>query len=150
MKKFLSILALALVASVSAAISPVHANELDNEDQVKNAQRFAADLPQTVVVKKSADGTVSVLQSKELIQAGVKLPATAQFAAIDASGNVRKELDGDSSTGNWFFYFNNFNNFNYGYNYFYPTYNYFGYNYFYQPYYNYSWNNSWYSYYRWF
>lgn len=141
MKKYLSILALALLASVSVA----QAGELDNEDGIKNAQRFASDLPQTVVVKKAADGSTSVLLSKDLIAKGTQTLDESKFVAMAANQKIRGELDGDSSSGNWFFYWNN-----YSYNY--PTFNYWGYNYYYQPYYNYynPYNYSYYYFYRWF
>lgn len=141
MKKYLSILALALMASVSVA----QGSELDNEDQIKNAQRFASDLPQTVVVKKAADGTTSVLLSNELLAKGTQNLDESKFVAMASNQKIRGELDGDSSSGNWFFYWNN-------YSYSYPTFNYWGYNYYYQPYYNYynAYNYSTYYFYRWF
>lgn len=139
MKKLLSMMALALLASVGT----VHAGELDNEDQVKNAQRYASDLPQTVVVRKDADGTVSVMHSASLLPAGTKQVDDSKFVKMAANDKLRGELDGDSSSGNWFFYWN-YNNYSY------PSFNYWGYNYYYQPYYNYYNGYSNYYFYRWF
>jgi hypothetical protein len=141
MKKLLSILALALLASAST----VQAGELDNEGQISNAKAHALDLPQTVVVRKDADGTVSVLHSTELLPAGPVKFDDSKFVKMASNAKMKGELDGDSSSGNWFFYWGNNN-------YFYPTFNYWGYNYNYQPYYNYynNYNYSNYYFYRWF
>ncbi len=142
MKKLLSLMALALVF---AAASAAHANgELDNEEQIKNAQRMAKDLPQTLVVKKDALGNVSVLHSKELLAEGAQIDET-KFVDLKDTDGKRGELDGDSSASGWYFYYNYY--FNYSY---YPTYYYGNYYYYYQPYNNYYYNNCWYSWYRWY
>lgn len=132
--KLLSVLALAVLA-----LPVAHASELDNENQVKNAQRFAADLPQTVVVREDASGNVAVLHSAEKLTAEAQIDES-KFVPVKKAG---KELDADSSKSGWYFYW-------YSYNYsYYPAYYYSGYNYYYQPYYNYSYNNYTYYYYRW-
>jgi hypothetical protein len=141
MKKLISLMALALVF---AAATVAHANgELDNEEQIKNAQRMAKDLPQTLVVKKDALGNVSVLHSKELLADGAQIDES-KFIDLKNADGKRGELDGDSSASGWYFYWN------YYYNYSYPTYYYGNYYYNYQPYYNYYYNNCWYSWYRWY
>lgn len=137
MKKLFSVMALALLASVSVA----QANELDNE--VKNAQRFAAELPQTVVVRTDAAGVVSVMHSKDLLPGAPAELADANFFTVAANDRVKGELDGDSSTSGWYFYWNY-------YNYSYPSFYYYSYNFYYQPYYSYSYNNCYYTYYRWY
>src|SRR6218665_1278912 len=133
--KLLTVLALAVLALPLA-----QANELDNENQVKNAQRLAADLPQTVVVREDASGNVAVMHSAEKLAAAAAQLDDSKFVAVKKAG---KELDGDSSKSGWYFYW-----YNYSYNY-YPAYYYSGYNYYYQPYYNYSYNNYTYYYYSW-
>lgn len=134
--KLLTILALAALA-----LPVAQANELDNENQVKNAQRFAADLPQTVVVREDAQGNVAVMHSPAKLTAGSEsLIDDSKFVPVKKAG---KELDSDSSKSGWYFYW-----YNYNYSY-YPAYYYYGYNYYYQPYYNYSYNNYTYYYYSW-
>jgi hypothetical protein len=139
MKKWISLLAFALVF---AAATVAQASELDNEDAVKNAQRLAKNLPQTLVVRKDAMGNVSVLHSKDLLQEGASIDESKFIDLKDADG--RRELDGDSSSSGWYFYWN------YNYNYYYPTYYYGNYYYYYQQYYSYSYNNNWYYWYRWY
>ncbi len=134
MKKIL--MAMAILATFSVA----QASELDNEDQVKNAQRFAKDLPQTLVVRVQDNGTVAVMHSNELLAGGQGLDG--KFTVVNKTEKVRGELDGDSSASGWYFYW-------YNYNYSYPTYYYYGYNYSYQPYYSYYSNYSWYYWYSW-
>lgn len=134
MKKIL--MAFAILATFSVA----QASELDNEDQVKNAQRFAKDLPQTLVVRVEDNGNVAVMHSKQALIGGQGLDG--KFTAVKKTDKMRGELDGDSSSSGWFFYW-------YNYSYSYPTYYYYGYNYSYQSYYSYYYNNSWYYWYRW-
>jgi hypothetical protein len=134
--KLLTVLALAVLA-----LPVAQANELDNENQVKNAQRFAADLPQTVVVREDAQGNVAVMHSSAKLIAGAEASLDdSKFVPVKKAG---KELDGDSSKSGWYFYW-----YNYNYSY-YPAYYYYGYNYYYQPYYNYSYNNYTYYWYSW-
>lgn len=134
--KLLTILALAALA-----LPVAQANELDNENQVKNAQRFATDLPQTVVVREDAQGNTAVFHSAEKLVAGAAAQLDdSKFVPVKKAG---KELDGDSSKSGWYFYW-----YNYNYSY-YPAYYYYGYNYYYQPYYNYSYNNYTYYWYSW-
>lgn len=141
--KMFSVMALALMASVSVA----NASELDND--VSNAQRFAAELPQTVVVKKDAAGQVSVMHSASLLEAAPAALPDANFVTVGEKDRVKGELDGDSSSSGWYFYWNY-------YNYSYPSYYYYNYTYSYsyqytyQPYYNYYYNNCYYTYYRWY
>ncbi len=137
--KLFSVLALALLASLPVV---AQAGELDNEDQVKNAQRFAADLPQTLVVRVDAAGKVAVLHSNEKLNAGATVDES-KFVEMNATDTMRSELDKDSSSSGWYFYWNY-------YNYYYPTYYYYGYNYYYQPYYSYYYNNCQYYWYRWY
>lgn len=137
MKKLFSILTLAFLATFSVA----QASELDNENEVKNQQRFAADLPQTLVVRVAQDGTRAVMHSNELLSKDVKVDG-AKFVEMKATDRMGSELDKDSSTSGWFFYWTN-------YSWYYPTYAYYGYNYYYQPYYNYYAYGYSYYYYRW-
>lgn len=133
--KLLTVLALAVLA-----LPVAQASELDNENQVKNAQRYAADLPQTVVVREDAQGNVAVYHSAEKLLGGLKSHIDdSKFVPVKKAG---KELDGDSSKSGWYFYW-------YNYSYSYPTYYYYGYNYYYQPYYNFYYNNYTYYYYSW-
>lgn len=136
--KLFSVLALAFALLATAPLA--QASELDNEDQVKNAQRFAAGLPQTLVVRKDQAGNVAVFHSKEKLEAGALLD-DSKFVSMKPTDKMN-ELDGDSSKSGWYFYW-------YNYSYSYPTYYYYGYNYSYQPYYNYYYNNCWYSWYSW-
>jgi hypothetical protein len=133
------LLALALMAPMAS----VYANELDNEDQVKNAQRHAGDLPQTLVMQvNKTTGAVSVLHSNQKLAAKSMDFKSAKFVAMKATDKTHGELDNDSSSSGWYFYYTN-------YNYSYPTYYYYGYQYNYQPYYNYynAYNNCNYYYY---
>lgn len=141
MKKLFAILALALLVPVISA----KAGELDNENQIKNAKRFAADLPQTLVVKKDvATGAVSVLHSATLLEAGAPVQLDdSKFIPMKATDSMKQELDKDSSASGWYYYW-------YNYSYAYPTYYYYGFNYYYQPYYNYYWGGCNYYWYRWF
>lgn len=134
MKKLLSIMALALLASASSAF----AGELDSEEQVKNAERLAADLPQTLVVRvNEKDGSVAVLHSKEKLPAGVEAKfEDAQFQVVANNTPPQNELDRDSSASGWYFYWNYNYSYNYGFN-GYPYYYYYGYNYQYSQYYSY-------------
>lgn len=138
MKKMFALLVLAAVASVSGA----YASELDNEKNITNAQRYAADLPQTVVVRKGDDGSVAVFQSMEKLGKDARID-DSKFVKTDMKATNRGELDGDSSTSGWYFYW-----YSWGFNY-YPSYYYYGYNYYYQPYYSYYYNNYWYYGYQW-
>lgn len=138
--KFVLLLALAL-----APMASVYANELDNEDQVRNARRHAGDLPQTLVMKvNKATGQVSVLHSNEKLAAKQIAFNDKAFKATKKTDKQRGELDNDSSSSGWYFYWNN-------YSYSYPTYYYYGYNYSYSAYYSYynPYNNCNYYYYGW-
>ena len=141
MKKLFAIMALALLVPAFT----VHASELDNENKIKNAKRLAANLPQTLVVKKDlTTGVVSVFHSADLLKEGTPVQLDdSKFVPMKATDSMRQELDQDSSTSGWYYYW-------YNYSYSYPTYNYYGYNYYYQPYYNYSYNNCNYYWYRWY
>lgn len=136
MKKILAVMTFAILATFSAA----QGSELDNENVVKNAQRLAQDLPQTLVVRKAVDGSVAVMHSREALAGGQGIDG--RFIPVNKTDRMRGELDGDSSSSGWYFYW-------YNYSYSYPTYNYYGYNYYYQPYYSYQWGNYWYYWYRW-
>ncbi|MGZ3693885.1 MAG: hypothetical protein ACXWQO_06765 [Bdellovibrionota bacterium] len=133
------LLALALMAPMAS----VYANELDNDNQVANAQRHAADLPQTMVMQvNKTTGAVAVLHSNAKLAAKPMDFKGAKFVAMKATDKTRGELDNDSSSSGWYFYWNN-------YSYAAPTYYYYGYQYSYQPYYNYynPYNNCNYYYY---
>lgn len=135
-----------LLALALAPMATVYANELDNEDQVKNARRHAADLPQTLVMKvDKATGAVSVLHSSSKLAAKPQNFDGKKFVAMKNTDKQRGELDNDSSSSGWYFYWNN-------YSYSYPTYYYYGYQYTYNAYYNYynPYNNCNYYYYRWY
>lgn len=126
---------------IALLVAPfAQANELDNEKSVTNAKRLAANLPQTLVVRKDAQGNVSVLHSNKALKPGAKLD-DSKFVAI--KNTDKQELDRDSSTSGWYFYWNN-------YSYSYPTYYYYGYNYNYRPYYSYNYGYYNYYYYRWY
>ena len=131
---------LLLLALTLAPFMAMASGELDNE--TKNAQRMAQNLPQTLVVKVDAAGAVSVLHSKLEIAAGdVSVLDNANFVPMKNTDSM-KELDKDSSTSGWYFWW-------YNYSYSYPVYNYYGYSYYYQPYYNYSSDGCDYYWYRW-
>jgi len=120
----------------------VFAGELDNEPVNVAMKAHAKDLPGTVVVRTDAEGNVSVYHSKEVLD---KSDEAREMILKAGFINIKKneimegkvvasnELDNDSSTGSWYFY--------YGY---YPCYNYYGFNYGYTPYY--SWNYGYYNY----
>jgi hypothetical protein len=129
-----------MALAMMVAFSTAHANELDNENQVKNAQRLAAHLPQTLVVREDANGNVAVLHSAEKLVPGVKLD-DSKFVQMNKTDKM-KELDGDSSASGWYFFW-------YNYSYSYPTYYYYGYTYYYRPYYSYYYNNCQYRWYNW-
>ena len=136
----LAVIALQLMNTSYAATG----GELDNENGVVNAEQrnLAANLPATVVVRvDTRDNTVSVLQSKEVIgKDQAASVVSASFQPMQASEKL--ELDQNSSTSGWYFYFNY-------YNYSYPSYYYYGYNYSYQPYYTYNYGYYNYYYYWW-
>lgn len=143
----------ALIAlAVSALPAMSFANELDSPVPVSADQKaLAAQLPGTVVVRvNTQDQSVAVLHSDALIPGSTASQTTvenANFVPMQTNGTqVGKsgELDRDSSTNSWFFYFNN-------YNWCYPTYYYGGYTYNYYNYYNfnYGYYNYYYYWYRW-
>ena len=138
MKILLTLGLLALVAPQS------NARELDNETQVKNAQRLAANLPQTLVVKEDANGTISVFHSASNLKPGAESSLDDSLFVNMKATDSMSELDRDSSTSGWYFYWNRNN-------YWYPTYYYYGYRYYYQPYYSYYnyYNNCSYRWYGW-
>jgi hypothetical protein len=136
MKK-LAILALLLIAPYA----PAFAGELDNEERVKNAQRLAQNLPQTLVVRVSESGSVAVMHSNESLPGGAGMESGA-FVEMTASDRMRGELDGDSSSSGWYFYWNNFS-------YTQPVYFFYGFHFYYQPYHSFHYNNHWYHWYRW-
>ena len=141
MNKFLMILTLAVAAPLAFA------NELDQD--VSNQQRMAKDLPRTLVVRvNDKTGEVAVLHSEKVLAQEAKLNLDdAKFVSVNSQG-MRSELDRDSSTSGWYFYWYNYSYYsNY---YYYPAYYYGGYNYYYRPYYNYYWNNCNYYWYRWY
>lgn len=133
---------LLLLALTLAPFTAFAGGELDNE--TKNAKRIAAQyLPQTLVVKVDAAGAVSVLHSNDALVAGANtLLDDSKFIPMKNTDSM-KELDKDSSTSGWYFWW-----YNQSYNY--PAYNYYGYSYYYQPYYNYSYNGCNYYWYRWY
>jgi hypothetical protein len=134
----------ALMLSLLIPASPVQANELDREDQIKNAERHAADLPQTLIVRKNKlDGSVAVHHSlRKLAPETSSAPKHLKYVPMKATDRVRNELGGDSSKSGWFFYW-------YAYSYYQPAYYYFGYNYYYQPYYTFHYQKYVYTYYWW-
>ena len=119
------------------------AGELDNEQGTINQEQrnLSADLPSSVVVRvDSRDNSLAVLQSKDFISQDKAANVTsADFQAVKSTD--RGELDQNSSTSGWYFYFNNHWNC--------PSYYYGGYNYYYQPYYAYTYGYYSYYYYWW-
>lgn len=134
----------ALILGLAAPASNGMASELDHEDQVKNAQRHAADLPQTLIVRKNKlDGSVAVHHSlRRLAPEASASPKNLKYRPMKSTDRVRNELDGDSSRSGWFFYW-------YAYSYYQPAYYYFGYNYYYRPYYTVYYYPYTYTYYWW-
>jgi acetyl-CoA acetyltransferase len=134
---FMSFLALAIMPAA-------YASELDKPNSGENAIRLAADLPASLVVRKSADGQVAVFHSASLLgQGDESVVANGSFTNMTANEGQRQELDQNSSQSGWYFYWNNWN-------YSYPTYYYGGYQYYYQQYYSHFANNYWYYWYRWY
>lgn len=136
-----------LVLALLALILPAYAladGELDNEDQIANQRRLMEHLPQTLVVRvNKMDGAVAVLHSQAALPVGAEIDlSNAPFVAMKATDSM-SELDGDSSAGGWYFYWNR-------HNYAYPTYYYYGYQYYYQQYYFYAWAQYYYYWYRWY
>jgi len=134
----------AIVLSLLVPTFPARANELDHEDQVRNAQRHALDLPQTLVVRKNKlDGSVAVYHSaRKLAPESAVSPRNFKYIPMKSTDRLRNELDRDSSKSGWFFYW-------YAYSYYQPAYYYFGYNYYYHPYYTVYQHPYYYSYYCW-
>lgn len=139
-----------LTASLIFAVQ-VSAGELDNEKAVTNQQiGFAKNLPGTVVVRiKDGAQFAEVLHANDKLAGDSSSHAVVEkssFLAMTAtqkiSGHAVGELDQDSSTSSWYFYFNN-------YNYYCPTYYYYGYTYSYSAYYSYYYAGYSYYYYGW-
>lgn len=118
-------------------------NELDRD--LKNQQRLAQDLPQTLIVRiNNISGDVAILNSNERLSTDAR-PDDSAFVTLKSTDTLRSELDRDSSTSGWFFFWGH-------HSYRYPTYRYWGYNYYYHPYYNYynPYSNCYYYWYSWF
>jgi len=158
MRKIASIFAFLALMSIQF----VYANEVPgaktDERLVADAQRYAPQLPQTVVVRRSQDGAIMVYHSAANIPAGVTIdPRRVRFEPV---GNSTPPRNANNSTAwwgnNWYFYWNySYPTYGYGYSYpysypyNYPSYYYYGYNYYYQPYYNYYSYPYYYNYYGW-
>lgn len=135
---------LALFLSLLLPAPSIQANELDHEDQIKNAQKHSADLPQTLIVRKSKlDGSVAVHHSmRRLAPQSSASPKNFKYVPMKSTDRVRNELDRDSSKSGWYFYW-------YAYSFYQPAYYYWGYNYYYQPYYTVYYYPYTYTYYWW-
>ncbi|MDR3608190.1 MAG: hypothetical protein P4M08_12535 [Oligoflexia bacterium] len=140
-----------LIAAGSFVISAqAFSGELDNEGQATNVEQrsLAADLPATVVVRVAKDThEVSVLQAKAALAAtpaSVSQVADSAFLKVASTDQIAgSELDHDSSTNSWFFYFNNCSYWN-------PSFYYGGYNFYYYNYFYYSYGFYNYYFYRWY
>lgn len=135
---------LALMLGAMMPVSSIWANELDHENQVKNARRHAVDLPQSLIVRTNKlDGSVAVHHSMRRIAPEASAsPKNFKYVPMKSTDRVRNELDKDSSKSGWYFYW-------YAYSYFQPAYYYFNYNYYYQPYYTVYYYPYTYTYYCW-
>jgi hypothetical protein len=140
--KRLSVLLLAFTATTASA------GELDNEKAITADQiAHATQLPATVVVRvNDATKEVAVLHAKTKLatddQALTSVIASGEFQKINVNATTRGELDRESSTSSWYFWFNYAN-------WYYPTYYYWGYSYPYTNYYWYNTNGYSYYWYRW-
>ncbi|MGZ3712683.1 MAG: hypothetical protein ACXVBE_13045 [Bdellovibrionota bacterium] len=119
-----------LMLSLTGYVSGARAHELDNESEVKNRQRISRDLPQTLVVRKDHQGHVSVMHARGHIAKGPQQFDPKAFRQV-ANSKPPRELDRDSSSSGWYFWWNT------GYTQSYPTYYYYGYSYGYTSYYYY-------------
>lgn len=142
------ILSSVLVAAFALTIGfSAQSSELDNEASITNHQiQLSKDLPATVVVRvNAATDEIEVLHSEDELAADPSSLETlrdAEFVKIDKNAKIAGELDRDSSSSSWYFWFNYSN-------WYYPTYSYYGYNYGYTPYYSYNWGGYNYYYCRW-
>lgn len=125
-------------------------NELDRGTAPASQAVLAAELPPTVVIRidKNDPSKREVLHSNTQLAAGTQL-SSAQFTQMaetdTATGQGRvSELNRDSSTSSWRFYW--YPSSSSAYNWYYPTYSYYGYNYGYTPYYGYTSGNYYYAY----
>lgn len=115
-------------------------NELDRE--VVNHDSLAKDLPATVVVRiDERNRSVAVFHSEVELGKNAILD-DSRFVPVKNSEVIKGELDDDSSTPGWYFYW-------YNYSFFHPTYYYAGFNFHYRPYHGYYWNHCNYFWYRW-
>lgn len=136
---------LALVVMASLVGFSAQAREIDNEKTISTEQvQLGQALPKTVVVRvKAGTNETEVLHAATAIpnnETSKALVSSSSFVKMDKSGKMSGELDRDSSSSSWYFY--------YGYGY-YPYYGYYGYNYYYRPYYSYYYSGYYYSYYGW-
>ncbi len=124
--------------------------ELDHEGSVTNVDKKAAGaaLPATIVVRTdTTNNTRAIIHTDNVLPADASSHALlndAAFISVSATdrlaGQPKNELDRDSSTNSWFFYFDQCNWYR-------PAFYYYGYNYFYTPYYSYNYGTYAYSYY---
>ena len=146
------LLSLSLIVGLSGL---AHAtNELDRGTHLSQAA-LAKDLPQTVVVRvpKNDPSRVEVMHSSTYLAptaATASTVAAGTFKPVGIagsdSGKAVSELNRDSSTSSWRFYYSYYPRRSYAYSWYYPTYSYYGYNYSYAPYYGYTYDNYYYAY----
>lgn len=137
-----------LVIILTALIGPMAYAGLKDDKTVSQEQKqLAQNLPATVVVRvHDQTKKIQVRPTKEALpanQQAVQQIADQDFRDMQASDRVSgEELDRDSSTSSWFFYFYNWNPYL-------PTFYYGGYNFNYAPYYTYNYAPFTYYFYRW-
>lgn len=125
-------------------------NELDRVAAPASQAVLAAELPQSVVIRidKNDPSKREVMHSDTFIPAGQELTSgqfTKMAATDKATGQGKvSELNRDSSTSSWRFYW--YPTTSYSSSWYYPTYSYYGYNYSYAPYYGYTSGNYYYAY----
>ncbi len=144
--KQLSTIILAICALLSAS-PPAHAtDELDRETRIKNAKRLLAEnLPKAVVVRvENERENIAVLHSSNsLAPENLESVLKGEFEPMKASEMIFGELDRDSSSNSWYFYFWNSQPWL-------PAFYYYGFNFYYRPYYSYYAQPYWYHWYRWY
>jgi hypothetical protein len=159
MKLLFSLLALGLVGTgIASAEGP--SQEITAKSKRAEAQRFAKQLPPTLVVRKAPDGSLAVYHAPSTIPAGVKIGGRPNFEGSFATNEQMATQNATASSwrsgygglGAWNFFWNFFNAAAYPtYDYSYPAYNNYSYRYTYSPYYSYYDPYGYqYSYYRWF
>lgn len=142
MKITLRSLVFVLAASLTGFCA--QAREIDNEKTVTTEQiQLGRDLPKTLVVRvKAGTNETAVMHANSALAAdesSKSMVSTSSFIKLDSKGRMMGELDRDSSSSSWYFWYGGY----------YPRYYYYGYNYSYYNYYSYYYGGYNYYYYGW-